>query len=121
MLDGIEYSEVTDCAAQIRFAIDHNLTMIFGYSDDLLEFQGTTRDEFGAYKGCVVIGGECRIEVEWCVEDESAWSYHLTGCGEYEKFRIMEDGELYSYGIVIVDPGIKWKDEDGIDVGRLVV
>ena len=118
MLDGIDYLEIDGSEKMteaVKFAKENNLLVIFGYSDDLLEMCGVFREEFGAWNGCIVTGGECKIDVRWCDGEESAWSYHLTNCGEHEKFCIMEDGELYSYGIVILDPGVEWKGEDEDD------
>ena len=118
MLDGIDYLEIDGSEKMteaVKFAKENNLLVIFGYSDDLLEMCGVFREEFGAWNGCIVTGGECKIDVRWCDDEESAWSYHLTNCGEHEKFCIMEDGELYSYGIVILDPGVEWKGEDEDD------
>ncbi len=130
MLDGIEYRELStmsykieygriECkqypkhADAIEYAERNHLTIVYGYSDDLMEFEGEFFEEYGAWNGETVYGNNGqKIEMTWNDSDpESVWHYEVSGC-EYRKFMIFEDGERYGDGIVIDAPGVKWKPKE---------
>ncbi|MNF69057.1 hypothetical protein D3C85_1082050 [compost metagenome] len=52
LLDGIQYPAHRSIAKdQIEAAKAAGLVIVFGASDDLMEFEGAIRDEFGCYNG----------------------------------------------------------------------
>jgi hypothetical protein len=101
---------------------ENNLVVVFGASDDLMEFRGAITGEVGAYNGttaCLSSEGllisECgeseacpyHIEIKklaktitalWCVDPEITWTYETEI--PHETFLIMEEGEKYCRGIV---------------------
>jgi hypothetical protein len=115
---------------QERLAKESGLVVIFGASDDLLEFRGIIHDEIGASDGTVahlvkkkdgvgVIGDEDKtdldkhmeefglpslstleVEAVWC-PDELDCSWLIATKHPHASFDIMEDGELYCAGIVV--------------------
>ena len=126
LLNGNEYgNEITH--EQEQQAKESGLVVVFGYSDDNVEFRGAINDEIGCYEG-----GEIKftkegkeideddmeilekynvvpplnsIEVIWDTyydrgegDEPCSWKYQ-TGI-PHETFRIMEDGSLYCVGIV---------------------
>jgi len=97
------------------------LVAVYGASDDLMEFEGAIRDEFGAYggetvhvTGAGILRNECDsdrcphfrhekasafpIEALWCEEDGYSWTYRTDI--PHETFNVMEDDETYCRGIV---------------------
>lgn len=53
-INGREYgNELSD--AQEATAIENGLVVVFGYSDDNVEFRGAIEDEIGAYEGTTVL------------------------------------------------------------------
>lgn len=121
-LDGREYGhELTGEEAGALETNQARLVVVFGASDDLMEFQGAIDDEIGAYEGTAVFiteGGllknECDSEdcphfakmqqaapwIEACWEpgDGLSWAYNTDI--PHETFEIVEDGEPYCRGIV---------------------
>lgn len=106
-------------------ARESGLVVIFGASDDLLEFRGAIDDEVGAYNGTEVyltpdglLSNEC--EDEDCpyfekireatkdkvtaIWDKDGYSWVIESNLPYATFDIMEDGEKYCRGIVIELP-----------------
>lgn len=102
-------------------AWDAGLVVVFGASDDLMEFRGAIHDEIDAYNGGTaqltdqgLVKNECEsedcphfkkqlknaaeIEAHWCIDDEASWKFETTI--EHETFEIKEDGEVYCVGIV---------------------
>jgi hypothetical protein len=101
------------------------LIVIFGGSDDLMEFRGFVHDERGYYPGRVALidasgllpvredvedDGELKdlfarqpgaraIEAMWSAEDGYSWTYRTDV--PHATFEIVEDGEPYCRGIVI--------------------
>jgi len=98
---------------EIKIAKENNLVVVFGASDDLMEFEGAISEEFGTEAEFNKDGSfiercddECvhykkalenanKIEADYT---KNGWRYkteipHVT-------FDIMEDGELYCKGIV---------------------
>jgi len=100
----------------------NGLVVVFGQSDDLIEFRGAIRDEKGAYEGIEFKIGpqglpenECHdpecpyfeklledlhhsITANWC--SESGYSWYIHGTMECAYFDIIEDDEKYCRGIV---------------------
>lgn len=114
-LTGNEYGlEVSE--AEARVAKENGLVIVYGYSDDNMEFEGAIHDEVGCYNGgkaFVSKSGEVyaddgcvpeeakrnMIEAVWCDrERDAAWSYKTDI--PHEIFNIYEDGELFCVGIV---------------------
>lgn len=125
MLDGREYGYPQFTEKEIEIAKDSGLVIVFGASDDLMEFEGAIYDEGGCFDGGTVYfnqdGVICReddiepeecskITVLWCeTEDENGnlatWAYETDI--PHETFKIWEDGELYCIGIVFSIDDVK--------------
>lgn len=100
------------------------LAIVFGASDDLMEFRGAIYDEIGAYDGTTAYvdakgllpdreqieeddelqdyfarkPNAVAIEQLWCAEPGYSWTYKTII--PHETFEIVEDGEPYCRGIV---------------------
>lgn len=101
------------------------LVVVFGASDDLVEFRGDINDELDAYNGTTVKldglgllprresieddvelekyfirkrGNLKTIEALWCAEDGYSWTFKTDI--PHATFEVMEDGEHYCRGIV---------------------
>jgi hypothetical protein len=124
MLNGRKYrKEIT--RDENKAARSDGLIVVFGASDDLLEFHGVMGDEIGAYNGTTArvstrfeviqkMDGEddfleagwtppkplFSVKAEWC-PDGFPGSWLITTDQPHSTFDIMEDGELYCRGIVI--------------------
>lgn len=123
-LNGIEYPVhrhvLNELLQQAKAA---GLVIIYGASDDLMEFAGAIADEVGAYEGCTVylndnglLQNECEdddcpyfkkvrasaatIEAEWAPEDEPDLSWRYKTDIPHVTFNVMEDGVVYCRGIV---------------------
>ncbi|SUD59752.1 Uncharacterised protein [Ectopseudomonas oleovorans] len=119
-LNGIEYpaSISRDLEAQAKAA---GLLIVFGASDDLMEFRGAIHDEIGccdggtAYLGAGdLLQNDCdsedcphfarakerapKIEALWCEEPGYSWTYKTSI--PHETFEVVEDGGPYCRGIV---------------------
>jgi len=115
-LDGNEYGKeiAEDLEERVR---DAGIVVVFGASDDLMEFRGAINDEVGetAYltkKGLVV--AECEdddcphekriregasvIKAKWCEVEGFSWTYETEI--PHETFIIREGDENYCRGIV---------------------
>lgn len=77
-----------------HIAKESGLLVVFGASDDLMEFRGKYRQEFDCYDG----GKFPFIEAIWG-RDDISWQYETEL--PHATFDIMEDGEVYCRGIVI--------------------
>lgn len=124
-LHGMEYR--TPIPKNIRDAAkEAGIVIVYGASDDLMEFDGAIRDEIGCYDGGSVFldsGGLCRDFNELCEsKDFEGLRKYFDGIGKrkmieaiwgrdgiswqyetdvpHEIFDIMEDGEVYCRGIV---------------------
>ena len=123
-LNGREYCrEITD--EEVRQAKEAGLVVVFGASDDLIEFRGAIRDEGDCYDGGTVLidtkgvlpSWDSVIESEesaqeyferkakartitalWAKEPGYSWTYKTDI--PHETFEIVEDGEPYCRGIV---------------------
>lgn len=124
MLNGREYrNEITrEEAAEAKAA---GLVVVYGASDDLMEFEGAIRDELGCYDGGTAFvdkkglldrgqidDGDDEaiadfvtrkktartIEALWAKEPGYSWTYKTDI--PHQTFEIVEDGEPYCRGIV---------------------
>lgn len=118
-INGREYRDETT-AADEHEAKDSGLVIVFGASDDLMEFRGAVHDEWGCYEGGKVhftraglLTNECDnddcphfkrlvktatpVEAKWGAEGYS-WVYETAI--PHSTFDILEDGEKYCRGIV---------------------
>lgn len=109
-----------------RQAKSANLVIVYGASDDLMEFEGAIYDEVGACDGATVYvdsegivpdfdsvdkedkkalknyfdrdGKGKKIEALWCAEGDYSFTYHTEI--PHATFEVVEDGEPYCRGIV---------------------
>ena len=124
-LDGMEYPVRIPKNIQ-NDAKKHGIVIVYGASDDLMEFEGAIYDELGCYDGGEAFIDskglipdynsidkddkdavrDClsreekgrRIEAIWCGEDGYSWTYKTDI--PHMTFDVMEDGECYCRGIV---------------------
>jgi len=111
-LNGRQYKYPQFTKEEIQIAKDNGFVIVYGASDDLMEFDGAIYAEAGCYlggkvyfdkKGKIIEDGEfpnCRcIEALWCEgESEATWSYKTDI--PHETFMIYEDEEPYCEAIV---------------------
>lgn len=101
-------------------AKNNGLVIVFGASDDLIEFRGAINDDAGCYDGGQIPFNQSGLPVNKCYDDNcpyyakelnSARLIHAIWCvGEYtwsydtdiphETFRIMDGEDKYCQGIV---------------------
>ena len=122
-LDGREYGRVV-LVMELPEIVESGLVVVYGVSDDLLEFNGAIDDEVGAYGGAMVRIKNGKILTEPCDCDNAtecpAWVEYIAGAKTvaavwhtkgnpcwtieteipHETFRILEDGELFGVGAV---------------------
>jgi len=125
LLDGIQYPAHRSITKdQIEAAKAAGLVIVFGASDDLMEFEGAIRDEFGCYDGgTAMIDAKGllpereniedddelqeyfkrkpqarKIEALWCKEDGYSWTY-LTDI-PHSTFDVLDGEDHYCRGIV---------------------
>lgn len=123
LLNGRDYGhEIT--REEEKLAKENGIVVVFGYSDDNMEFRGAINDEADCYDGgeaklngqglleepeCGMDGDNCpfyiketkrakTIKAVWCAKDSAPWTYETDI--PHETFNIYEDGELYCVGIV---------------------
>ena len=120
ILTGREYrKEITKDEAHA--AAEVGLVVVYGASDDLMEFDGAISEELGAYDGTTaylnadgLLNNECAdedcpyfekqrekaatIKALWCAEDGYSWTFETDI--PHATFEIVEDGEPYCRGIV---------------------
>lgn len=121
-MDGVEIGE-EDHRIPAN-AKELSLVVVYGASDDLVEFRGAIRDEIGCYEGGTfyIAGGGvfdeddfcgCKwgteakktalaqaltIDALWCEVDGYSWTFSTDI--PHAGFDVMEDGETYCRGIV---------------------
>ena len=116
MINGKEYNYPQFTEEEIQTAKDNGFVIVYGASDDLMEFDGAIYAEAGCFGGGEVyfdktgaIGEEFEnskcIEALWCdddIKDENGglitWTYKTDI--PHETFMIYEDGSSYCRGIV---------------------
>lgn len=111
MLNGHEYGlEVSK--AESDLAKENGLVIVYGYSDDNMEFEGALEEEVGCFGGGAAFVTKSHVYQEaedlpfdaklirahWCAHKEAAWTYETEI--PHEEFRIYEDGQLFCVGIV---------------------
>lgn len=120
-LNGREYrNEITDTEEQE--AKKNGLVVVFGASDDLMEFRGAVNDEIGALEGATayftnagLLINECdnedcphfkkalaaaaTINAKW---DTDGYSWIYETAIPHSVFDILEDGDKYCRGIVFL-------------------
>lgn len=121
MLNGIEYVDgIPD--VDLKYAKDNGAVIVFGASDDLMEFRGAIDDEAGCYDGGTIyfnrsgeLRSECnnddcpyfektkknasKINAIWGA-DGYAWTYETDI--PHETFEMVDDGCEYCRGIVFL-------------------
>ena len=107
-LNGVEYPHIPP--ELVSLAIENNLVIVSGYSDDNCELEGIVRDEGSCFDGgnlyvnetgfCEEDCGGRLICALWCPKDKggAAWAYETEI--PHAEFRMLEDGELYCIGLV---------------------
>ena len=119
LLNGREYGrEITDDEANTAY--DAGLVVVFGYSDDNVEFRGAIDDEIGCYEGRDVFVTKTGVLENKCsndfcpyhekekadtatisaVWDHAGYSWIYETDIPHATFDILEDGEKYCRGIV---------------------
>ena len=119
LLNGRQYAkEITKAEAEEAKAA--GLVVIFGASDDLMEFRGAIYDEIGAYNGATallthtgLLANECgdgcpyaereaakglAVKALWSPGDGYSWKFKTDI--PHETFEVVDDGEPYCRGIV---------------------
>jgi len=136
-LDGREYLE--EITSKLRKqAIAENLVIVFGGSDDLMEFDGAISEEVSAWKGTTVYlspagiyrGPDCcgvpakcgfvaeiqsrlkSVEAKWCGGEGYTWTFKTDI--PHATFDIYEDGEQYCRGIVFHLSDAKTQDSSEV-------
>jgi len=134
-LNGVAYrNEVTDELEKQAKA--DGLVIVFGASDDLMEFRGAIYDEVGAWEGGSafvtkdgLIENECaegddcpyfkkqmekaqEIEAVWCPEDEGEVfaSWWIQSEIPHHNFDVVDGDELYCRGLVFSLAEVKAKN-----------
>lgn len=117
MLNGKEYGYPQFTQEEIQIAKDNGFVIVYGASDDLMEFEGAIYEECGCFDGGEVwfnrngvvdaqstTADRC-IEALWCDEcarDDNeniiTWTYRTAI--QHETFMIYEGDEAYCRGIV---------------------
>lgn len=100
-LNGRQYgNEITEDEAILAENLD--FLVVFGASDDLAELRGAIDGECDCFEGGVLKRGEGRslpIKAVWCPEGrDCSWAYETEL--PHAEFKIMEEDEVYCYGIV---------------------
>ena len=118
MLDGLQYPEEPSDEI-ITLAKENNCVIVFGSSDDLMEFRGSIYDELGAWEGTTayltsdgLFDSDCECKYaqkakEACKTIIAVWDDHERDCSwsykteiPHTEFKVMEDDDVYCYGIV---------------------
>lgn len=119
-LNGLGYRE-TPGKDIVDEAKEAGIVIVYGESDDLMEFRGAAYDEVGCFDGGLAYFTEaglvqnlCQdddcpyakkekekattVEALWCKEVDYSWTYKTDI--PHECFEVLEDGEPYCRGIV---------------------
>lgn len=120
MLNGRQYGDELS-RAEADQAKAAGLVVVYGYSDDNMEFEGAISEEIGCSDGGTayltragLLQNECEneecphfermkarastIEALWCNEEGYSWTYRTAIA--HATFDVMEDGEKFCRGIV---------------------
>lgn len=119
-LDGCAYLHETD-NVDMQAIKEAGLVIVFGQSDDLMEFEGAICDEISCYDGGTayilpdgLLTNGCEnpdcpyfkvlqdkaqtIEALWCDNQDICWIYQTEI--PHETFNVMDYGEIFCRGIV---------------------
>jgi hypothetical protein len=120
-LDKTQYP-FTLSLAEVKYCKENDIVVVFGSSDDLMEFDGAIYEELGCYisgargyatcyldKDGNIFGADREntpkdltnyksIKIWWCKDDKYSWQYETDI--PHETFDIMEEDEFYCKGIV---------------------
>ncbi len=130
-INGREYRDELDDELK-QLAKDNGLVVVYGASDDLVEFDGAAYEEYSAYNGATIPVGKdgepifgcdepcnhcqavedaekalTKIEAKWDAEGYSWFIDINLDADKYGAFEILEDGEKYCRGIVFAIGDIK--------------
>lgn len=110
-LDGRAYLEEITRKEEL-LAKENGLVVVFGYSDDNVEFRGAIDDELGAWEGGTFWvyksghveesnwqeGESQKIEALWCAPDSPDWTFKTEI--PHETFKIFDGTDVYCIGLV---------------------
>lgn len=115
-ISGKEYGYPQFTKEEIKTAKENGFVIVYGASDDLMEFEGAVREEIGCYDGGTawikgdgvndtpIVVREKSIKAIWCGGETDDCGNKITWTYEteipHETFMIYEDGEPYCRGIV---------------------
>lgn len=115
-ISGKEYGYPPLTKEEIETATENGFVVVYGCSDDLMEFEGAIYEEIGCYEGgtawvkgdrvndAPIVVGEKTIKAIWRGGEKDADGQEITWAYEteipHETFMIYEDGEPYCRGIV---------------------
>ncbi|RKI24682.1 hypothetical protein D7V82_14580 [bacterium 1xD8-6] len=115
-ISGKKYGYPQFTKEEIETAKENGFVIVYGASDDLMEFDGAIREEIGCYGGgaawvkgervsdAPIAVGEKTIKAIWCGGEKDADGQEITWAYEtgipHETFMVYEDGEPYCRGIV---------------------
>lgn len=122
-ISGREYGYPQFAKEEIETAKENGFVIVYGCSDDLMEFDGTIREEIGCYDGgtawvkgervndAPIVVGEKPIKAIWCGGEKDADGQKITWTYEteipHETFMAYKDGEPYCRGIVFSIDDVK--------------
>lgn len=138
-LDGREYREEITIEESYEARRD-GIVIVYGASDDLMEFDGAMSDEAEVYEGGIAYidpvsksmrgskyddcadcdlfsryKKECKtIEALWCPHNapgNPSWTYKIDA--PHETFNIYDEGDLYCVGIVFSVDDLSKSNEEG--------
>jgi hypothetical protein len=120
-LNGREYAYEIITKDEAKEAQANGLVVVFGLSDDLMEFRGAIRDEIGAWNGTTAILTPDGLLENECSHDDCPYAAKIAAAAKskieaifdsegyawvyktdipHSTFEVMEDGEKYCRGIV---------------------
>ena len=119
VLNGREYGNEIDRELE-QAAKESELVVVFGASDDLMEFRGWVNEELDAYNGTTAFFGRDGLIERQCNDKncpyeekrrkegftvEAVWgreyaSWEFETDIDHSTFKVMEDGEVFCVGIV---------------------
>ena len=119
-LEGKQYEYPQFSKEEIQIAKDNNFVIVYGASDDLVEFDGAITDEGDCWEGGKILveaipgGGVVdgpvktptflfHLEIKWCKDKDKngniiSWTYNVPI--EHENFMIYENEKPYCRGFV---------------------
>ena len=122
-ISGKEYGYPQFAKEEIETAIENGFVIVYGASDDLMEFDGAICDEIGYYDGSTawikgergsdapIVVGEKTIKAIWCGGETDADGQEITWTYEteipHETFMIYEEGKPFCRGIVFSIADVK--------------